>query len=331
MKILKIVLIFLILAVISVSALYFFYPPRAISTAVDSQVIIKFNKPVKRQEIRHIITPEVLGEWSFENSLVKNHLFRTLIFTPAIGFKPDTEYRVDLENIVNTFRMGGVGNFSFSFKTIRDVNDSDVGHPSFESIPEPKVTLIDIPIDWQDYPLSCEAASLKMAMHAKGVYISEDEIMQKIGYDTTPHLGNFWGDPDKAFVGNIYGEICKTGYGVYWDPVAKAANYWRNAEAFSNWTLEQLIKEIELGNPVVFWGVLPGKELTDCSWWYAKEGKRIKAFKEDHVRLVVGFIGEPENPSKIIINDPLSGRLYWDTEDFLNNWGIFENSGVVVR
>lgn len=320
----KNIFVFLILAIISGAGFYFFYPPAAVNTAIGSQLIIKFDKPIKRQEISHVITPEVLGEWSFEDSLIKNHLFRTLVFTPATGFKADTEYSVNLGSIVNAFGAGRPGNFSFSFRTLPMMG-------AREGSPEQDITLLSVPMDWQDYPLSCEAASLKMAMHAKGVYISEDEIMQKIGYDMTPHLGNFWGDPDKAYVGNIYGDICKTGYGVYWQPLAEAANHWRGAEAFSGWTIQQLAKEIGLGNPVVFWGVLPTGRLTDCSWWYAKEGKRIKAFKETHVRLAVGFIGDSKNPSKIIINDPLSGRLYWDTQDFLANWQVFGYSGVIIR
>lgn len=324
----KIFFILIILAIIVAAGVYFIYPPRVVDTAADSKIVIKFDKPIKRQEILHTITPDVLGEWSFRDSLIKNHLFRTLVFTPAVDFRPDTEYRIDLESIVNAFGIGKTGNFTFTFKT---PPMKEVGLPSLKKPVEPKITLIDVPVDWQDYPLSCEAASLKMAMHSKGVYISEDQIMEKIGYDVTPHMGNFWGDPNKGFVGNIYGEICKTGYGVHWQPVAKAASNWRDSEAFSGWTLKQLLQEIEKGNPVVFWGVLPTGKLTDCSWWYAKEGKRVKAFYETHVRTIVGFIGDIESPSKIIINDPLSGRLYWDTQDFLANWQVFNNSGVVVR
>lgn len=327
----KIVFIYLVLAVVAGAAFYFFYPPQAQSWQVDSKITIKFDKPLKRQELSHFIYPEVLGEWSFEDPLIENHLFRTLVFTPAIGFKPDTEYTVDLENIVNTIGFGRAGNFSFSFKTLplEEAPLKEVGLPSIEEPLEPQITLIDVPPDWQDYPLSCEAASLKMALYAKGIYVSEDKILQEIGFDPNPHVGNFWGDPDKAYVGNIYGDICKTGYGVYWGPVAKAANYWRESEAFSGWTLEQLLREVEKGNPVVFWGVLPTGKLTDCSWWSG--GKMIKAFYETHVRLVIGFIGDIENPSKIIINDPLSGRLYWDTQNFLANWAVFGNSGVVVK
>lgn len=166
-----------------------------------------------------------------------------------------------------------------------------------------------------------------MALNGKGIYVTEEDIMRKIGYDLTPHKGDIWGDPSQAYIGDIDGKICNTGYGVYWEPVAKAANFWREAEAFSGWNLEDLIKEIEFGNPVIFWGTLPTGTLTDCSW-YTPDGKYIKAYQQTHVRLVIGFIGDPENPSKIIINDPLSGRLYWDTSFFLTNWSNF---GYIVE
>ena len=315
-------------AILLGAGFYFFYPPQVLKTTAGERVVINFDKPIKRQEVSHIITPDILGEWSFEDSLVRNHLFRTLVFTPAVNFELDTEYRIELSNIASHVSIFGENSFFFTFRTAPLGELSDVVNRSIRT--ELKITLIDVPPDWQDYPLSCEAASLKMALAAKDISVSEDEIMEKIGYDPSPHIGNFWGDPDKAFVGNMYGEICKTGYGVYWEPVAKASNYWRNSEAFSGWTLSQLTKEIELGNPVVFWGaILNNGTLTDCSWWY--QGKRIKAFKETHVRTAIGFIGDAENPSKIIINDPLSGRVYWDRADFMKNWAVFGNSGVVVR
>jgi uncharacterized protein YvpB len=124
--------------------------------------------------------------------------------------------------------------------------------------------------------------------------------------------------------------MCVTGYGVYWDPIAKAAQNFVSAEAFSNWEINDLAKEIKDGNPIIIWGTLPVEKLTDCSWFTA-EGKYIKAFKETHVRLLVGFIGPAEDPTQVIINDPLSGRLYWSTDYFVKNWSAFDNSGVVIR
>lgn len=340
----KLFIIFIFLFALGSGIIYFFIlPPRIIITnppdqaqsiVLDSPLIIKFDKPVRRQKLEHFISPEAYGEWKFEDPLLKNHLYRTLVFEPAIDFKPNTQYQVELKNIINPLGIGLVNNFSFNFKTIlskESLKEKIIQSSSQpKSLAEPKLTLIDISVDWQDHPLSCEAASLKMALAQKGIYVSEDEIMKKIGYDLTPRQDNIWGDPYKTYVGNIDGKICLTGYGVYWEPVAKAANNWRQAEAFSNWDLKSLIKEIKLGNPVIVWGTLPVKTLHDCSW-STSEGKYIKAFQETHVRLAVGFVGEAENPSKIILNDPLAGRLYWSTPYFLTNWETFDYSGVVIR
>ncbi len=343
--------IFILVCLGGVFIIYsFILPPRGIYTnppdqakdiTLDSSLTIKFDKPVKRQKLQHSITPKVYGEWRFEDPLIKNHLFRTLVFVPAVDLEPGTQYQVKLENIVSPLGIGPMNNFSFNFKTetlppeetFREKGQSENPKNSqAEPVSNPeKITIIDIPLDWQDYSLSCEAASLKMALNGKGIYVSEDEIMREIDYDNPLiRKDGLWGDPHKAYVGDIDGKICETGYGVFWEPVAKTANLWREAEAFSGWNLENLIKEIQLGNPIIFWGVLPIGTLTDCSW-HTPAGKYIKAYKETHVRLIIGFIGDARNPSKIIINDPLSGRLFWSTAHFLTNWKTFGYSGVVIK
>ena len=190
--------------------------------------------------------------------------------------------------------------------------------------------MIDIKPGWQESKLSCEAASLKMALSSKGVNVSESAIMQKIGYDPAAHSGFVWGDPNKNFVGDINGKMCDTGYGVYWKPVALAASFWRPSKYFSGGDVQNIVKAIQAGNPIVVWGTLPVKNLTDCSW-RTSSGAYVKAIKQDHVRLVIGFMGDAQNPTKIILNDPLSGRLYWDTDFFMNNWKAFDDSGVVVE
>lgn len=342
----------IIIGVVSTAIYFFILPPKVINVtpshdaqdvSFNTPLIIKFDKPVGRKSLNHLIIPEAYGEWKFEDPLVKNHLFRTLVFTPAVDFEQNTRYQVKIENVISPLGIGLPSSFSFSFKT-QSISSEKISQnnnqpekllePQSETSlltqTEPEITLLNIALDWQDHPLSCEAASLKMALAEKGVYISEDDIMEKIGYDQTPHQGDVWGDPYRAFVGNIDGKICNTGYGVHWDPVANAANNWREAEAFSNWDLKNLTKEIELDNPVMVWGTLPVKTIHDCSW-YTPEGKYIKTFWETHVRLVIGFIGESQNPSKIILNDPLTGRLYWSTSYFLTNWKAFGYSGVVIR
>lgn len=311
------------------------------SISLDSLIKIDFDKPLKRREIQHSILPEAQGEWRFEAPLIKNHLFKTLVFTPAIKFKPNTQYQIKLDNIKG-FGLEKSNSFGFTFKTLSlpkiPVSESEDKKNLAVEVPpklnlaetKPEITMLKISLDWQNHSLSCEAASLKMALTGKGTFISEEEITEKIGYDLTPRKRDVWGDPYKIYVGDINGKMCQTGYGVYWEPVAKVAQEFRSAEAFSNWKIEDLTREIKSDNPVIVWGVLPVESLTDCSW-YTSGGKYIKAFKETHVRLAIGFIGPPENPSKIILNDPLAGRLYWRTTYFLKNWEAFGYSGVVIR
>ena len=327
------ILILLLVGLILISVYFFILPPRVVDSspsdegvALDSSLVVKFDKPIERRKLQHSIIPEAHGEWKFEDALIENHLFRTVVFTPAIDLKSSTQYQIKLENISSPLGIGLTNEYSFEFTTV----ESSIEIIEKDGPGEPRVVLLDIPLDWQDYPLSCEAASLKMALAFKGANISEDEIMGKIGYDLSLRKNDIWGDPYQVYVGDIKGEICETGFGVYWGPVAEAAGNWQEVEAFSNWTLEDLIKEIESGNPVVFWGTLPKETLHDCSW-STPEGKYIKAFKETHVRLIVGFIEENNEVSKIIINDPLSGRLYWSTSYFLTNWKAFDYRGVVIR
>ncbi len=244
---------------------YFVLPPRVINViqtvaknnlAALPEVVMKFNKPVERQSILPSITPDVPGEWRYEQPIFGNHLFTALVFVPETKMDPNTQYKIELGNIKSFFNIGPTGSYSFSFKPNIDL---------VTAMPDQKITMIDIKSNWQESKLSCEAASLKMALASKGVYVSEKEIMEKIGYDPTPRKGSVWGDPNKHFVGNIDGKICDTGYGVYWEPVALVANNWRPAESFSGGDIKKVIKEIENGNPVIVWGTLPVKKIIDCS------------------------------------------------------------------
>lgn len=190
------------------------------------------------------------------------------------------------------------------------------------------VTLLDVSVDLQDRPLSCEAAALKMALAAKGVNVSEAAIMARVGYDPTKRSKGRWGDPDQAFVGDIDGAQNTTGYGVYWEPIARAASAWRPAEAFTNGTAAQVAQYIAQGHPVVVWGTY-GNAKPDS--WTTPTGKRVRAWKGEHVRTIIGFEGPLDEPVKFILNDPYTGRISWSRKTFEQNWAAFGNAGVVVR
>ncbi len=77
----------------------------------------------------------------------------------------------------------------------------------------------------QEHALSCEIASLKMALSYYGVDVSETQLISELPVDTPGprQPGNIWGDPEKGFVGNIDGTMPNSGYGVYEKPIASVA------------------------------------------------------------------------------------------------------------
>ena len=88
----------------------------------------------------------------------------------------------------------------------------------------------------QQYTLSCEAASLEMAMRYRGHNISEDQILDKLG-TSDPYAKRWengrmiWGDPDQAFVGNVRGSISGplsnwTGWGVNHSTILPPFSIW---------------------------------------------------------------------------------------------------------
>lgn len=290
-----------------VNAISFDPENNAQGITVSSPITIKFNQEVDKTSVEEKIQfyPEInlRHEWK-DGATVIIHPVNTLPF--------DSLFTVNLEpGIKSAAGAPESSRISFSFKT------------------EPEIFKLNIPIDYQDKKLSCEAAALKMALYGKGVRVSENDIMKVVGYDPTKRSNGIWGNPNGAFVGDINGKQNTTGYGVYWGPVARAAKIWRpDSEAITDWTLDKIINEVAAGNPVEFWGTI---EPSAKDFWKTPSGEAINAWKGEHTRVVVGFIGSKSNPRTLIINDPIGGILYWPKEKFSANWAKFNNSGVVVR
>ena len=321
------------------------------SIMTNQELRITFNRPVYRPNLKFNINPPTVGTVYFDDSVLSRHMFKTVVFEPEGGLVPNTEYKISVDGLSNIFGFGNE-TFSYTFKTspaepyegrVRDSKVVDIQPPvTIEGVEndannvEAKVTLnsppvsstvLDVPQDFQDKALSCEAAALKMALRFKGSDVSEDQIMAIIGFDPTIRNGDIWGDPDMAFVGDINGKQNTSGYGVHWGPVARAANDWRGAQAFTNWTIQDLAREISNGNPVVIWGVIGNAYADD---WLTPEGREIKAWKGEHTVTVVGFKGSADAPESFLINDPLKGGSYWSVGKLKSNWATFNNSGVVV-
>lgn len=233
-----------------------------------------------------------------------------LSITPIDGWAFNTTYTA-------TLRAGAVGQYG----------RPSSGETIVRFTTEEKVVLLNIAWDRQDRALSCEAAALKMALAGKGVRVSEDEIMARVGYDPTARTSGGWGDPDSAFVGDINGAQNSTGYGVHWAPIARASSAWRPSRAVTGMSLSDAARELEAGNPIVIWGVM-GTSYYDP--WVTPTGRKVEAWKGEHARTLIGFRGSAENPTSFIINDPIAGRVSWSAAKLRSNWATFSNSGVIV-
>lgn len=189
---------------------------------------------------------------------------------------------------------------------------------------------LDIPFHRQERALSCEIASLKMALNYYGVAVEENDLyfdLQISTFEPRDIQNNIWGDPDVGFVGDIDGKIPNGGYGVYENPIANIANKYRNSKALINVSLEEILKEVEEKHPVIVWGtVSSGKDIS----WKTKDGKQIKAVFGEHARVLVGFSGIIENPTYIYLADPIYGNIRMSKKQFLKNWGTLDNRAVIV-
>lgn len=318
-----------------------------------------FTRPVDRQSLQVAITPAIEGTVGFEQPLSRDHGYRRAHFTFTGEVPAGTTFHVRISGIRSVWKLQAP-EYAFEFSTApapatpepvptptpvatpipavptvippvvtaAPVTTPPAPKPAVTAATAPTSHVIAVPIDYQDQPLSCEAAALKMALAGKGVQVSESQIMKLVGYDPTPHRGNVWGDPHTAFVGNIAGHRNTTGYGVYWEPILRAASHWRSARIITNSTIQQLAQEVLADHPVVIWGTIGPAYRDD---WTTSSGKSILAWKGEHARTVIGVIGPADQPTSFIVNDPVAGRLTWSAAKLNANWASFNRSGVIVQ
>ncbi len=188
---------------------------------------------------------------------------------------------------------------------------------------------LKVPQHYQEHALSCEVASLLMALNYKGVKVTENELIAQLPVsDAGPRqVGNIWGDPNLGFVGNINGTMPNTGYGVYEKPIYDLASKYRATKIINNGTISDLIIELSDNNPIVVWGVVgSGKDIS----WTTPEGKIINAKLDEHARTLIGFTGQSDNPKLMILLDPIFGRIRMTMRDFQKNWDKLDRKAVVI-
>jgi uncharacterized protein YvpB len=273
--------------------------------SVRSTVRLTFNQAVQHAGAASLVkfTPATQGSWVWKGE--------EFVFTPKQDFAFGTTYTLTVASAFTPIQgLPAPGDLTLRFTT------------------EQAVTRLAVPFHRQTHKLSCEVATLVMALRYRGVDIEEQPLIDAIGFDPTPKKNGVWGDPNVAFVGNIDGQQPGTGYGVYATPLASAGSAYRRSRVMASATLPDILTEVQSGNPVIVWGNASTGERID---WQTPAGKTVRAIVGEHTRVVIGFVGSISSPTTIITLDPLYGERRFSRAAFLADWALLGNMAVVVE
>lgn len=170
----------------------------------------------------------------------------------------------------------------------------------------------------QSLPLDCESRSAVDWAAFFGYRIDELEFFNRL-----PHSDN----PDKGFVGNVYGEwgqIPPNPYGVHAEPVANLLReYGLSAYARRPLQWEQLKAEISAGIPVIVW-VIDSITNGIPIYYTPSDGLTTIVARYEHTVIVIGY----SNSNVYYLN----GDTTYTTSitQFLDSWSALGNMAITA-
>ncbi len=179
----------------------------------------------------------------------------------------------------------------------------------------------------------CEAAALRMVLAARGLDVSDQAVLARIGVDLGhPGFGRSGpssGDPYRAFVGNPDGsERAGTGFGVYAPPIAAAARSFGLTVLTSGHGVEPdlLAALVNAGHPAVVWVDYLWRNRIP-SWYRAYDGRLVPyAGPAEHAVAVTTVA-----PDKVEVYDPARGHYWIGAARFAAGYASYGYMAVVVR
>ena len=203
----------------------------------------------------------------------------------------------------------------------------------------PTQRVLDIAWHHQEHNLTCEAAALRMALSYFGIstdeltllgYMSVDRAAAK--FDGSGHLVA-WGDPAVSYVGNPDGNIERyTGYGVYEQPVARAAVIAGARVVVSGSGLygdgvaaQDVYTAVLRGQPVVAWISNTYRQVA-LRRYVAFDGAPVSYTLTEHAVTIVGVRSDA-----VLINDPWFGPAWHPKSQFESPYATFQQMAVVIR
>ncbi|MFB7667137.1 C39 family peptidase [Kitasatospora sp. NPDC056138] len=191
----------------------------------------------------------------------------------------------------------------------------------------------DVPQYQQQLGNDCEAAALRMVLAARGVLVGDQDVLARIGTDLVHYQagvsGPQAGDPFRAFVGDADGsEAAGTGFGVYYPPVAQAAqSYGLSLDAAGQGiSPDRLRAEVSAGHPAVVWVDYNWRSLAASSYT-AYDGRQVPYAGPSEHSVVVAAVGD----GQVLVNDPARGQSWMSDATFDAGYATYGNMAVIVE
>lgn len=248
-----------------------------------------------------------------------------LVFDPATltttlkNLTGDTEY---------TFRLQASNAFGDSVPAVAKATVQSPPPPP----PPPLVAAAPAPVHYtnshvisgvtfhyQSHNLSCEETVTSMALSHQGLNISQDQILAGLGVDNTPVVVSngmvvSWGDPDRAFVGNVNGlERNRTGYQANPKALMRVINSyggrvieWSEPGVHGYISPQEIYAQVLADHPVLAYATWDWRYHTRHD--YRSEDGNMVAWigpYDAHVYTVVGV-----SSGSVLVDDPIRGQ-YW--------------------
>ena len=212
---------------------------------------------------------------------------------------------------------------------------------------KPTSSDLNIPVIKQIYTLSCEAASLEMALKFYSIDKTQDQLLADFGQSQPVQIKNvngnlLWGDPDEGFVGDYKGWFTgirngessmkfATGWGINAGPVEKAARKYRpDSYKIQNGQVEDLVKALNNQNPVIFWHVRDDVKNKERVQYYTQTGKIVEFF-QNHVNVLRGYKTLPDGSRVFSFSDPYYDTYELPEADLARIWAKMNSKAVVVK
>jgi len=202
--------------------------------------------------------------------------------------------------------------------SIRETLEAPTPTPTPPPSP-PQATLTGVTGKNQSLPLDCESRSAVDWAAYFGYHIDELEFFSRL-----PHSDN----PDKGFVGNVYGEwgqIPPNPYGVHAEPVASLLrNYGLPAYAHRPYNWDLLKAEISAGRPVIIW-IIDSVSNGIPIYYIPSDGLPTIVARYEHTVIVTGY------SSNYVYY--LNGDAIYHTtiSQFLDSWSVLGNMAITAN